>query len=160
MDKHISYYRSPVGTLEISMIGDKVDRITFCEDQQDIDPPATKEMRSLFMELDAYLDGSLPAFKTPITLDGTEFEQSVLHALTTIPYGQTRSYKDIAKQIGNIQSVRAVGRANGANRIPILIPCHRVIGEDGSLTGFAGGLEKKSWLLTHEGALAKQLSAF
>ena len=160
MDKHISYYRSPVGTLEISMIGDKVDRIAFCEDQQDIDPPATMEMRSLFMELDAYFDGSLTTFKTPINLDGTEFERSVLHALMTIPYGQTRSYKDIAKQIGNIQSVRAVGRANGANRIPILIPCHRVIGEDGSLTGFAGGLEKKSWLLTHEGALAKQLSAF
>jgi methylated-DNA-[protein]-cysteine S-methyltransferase len=88
---------------------------------------------------------------------GTPFQQSVWRALLTIPYGVTWSYKDIAEKIGNPKAVRAVGLANGQNPIPVIIPCHRVIGSNGALTGFGGGLPTKEWLLIHEGALTSSL---
>jgi methylated-DNA-[protein]-cysteine S-methyltransferase len=86
---------------------------------------------------------------------GTAFQRKVWHALTTIPVGETRSYGQLAAQIGAPSAVRAVGLANGANPIGVVIPCHRVIGADGSLTGFGGGLPRKRWLLKHEGAAFK-----
>jgi methylated-DNA-[protein]-cysteine S-methyltransferase len=88
---------------------------------------------------------------------GTDFQRTVWGALRTIPVGQTRSYQDIASMIGNPKAVRAVGLANGANPIGIVVPCHRVIGANGALTGYGGGMARKQWLLTHEGALAKPL---
>jgi methylated-DNA-[protein]-cysteine S-methyltransferase len=84
-------------------------------------------------------------------MEGTEFQQRVWRELTKIPFGETRSYGQLAKRIGNPNGSRAVGLANGRNPIAIIVPCHRVIGADGSLTGFGGGLDRKEWLLTHEG---------
>jgi methylated-DNA-[protein]-cysteine S-methyltransferase len=105
-----------------------------------------------------YFDGHLHALDGLTTkVGGTNFQQSVWKALRDIPVGQTRSYLDIAKAIGNPKGVRAVGLANGANPIGIVVPCHRVIGANGSLTGYGGGMERKQWLLKHEGALAQQL---
>lgn len=101
----------------------------------------------------AYFEGSLQHFDLPTRPKGTTFQQQVWYALASIPYGQTISYRDLANKLGDAGKVRAVGRANGANPLPIVLPCHRVIGADGSLTGYAGGIERKRWLLRHEGAL-------
>jgi methylated-DNA-[protein]-cysteine S-methyltransferase len=100
-----------------------------------------------------YFAGDAQALKAvPWTTGGTEFQRAVWQALTTIPVGETWSYAQLAAAIGKPKAVRAVGLANGANPVPIVIPCHRVIGANGSLTGFGGGLDRKRWLLRHEGA--------
>lgn len=110
-------------------------------------------------ELDAYFDGKLRAFSVPCDFRGTEFQKGVWSALQDIPFGEVVSYAQIADRVGRPKAVRAVGAANGQNPIPIVIPCHRVIGSDGSLTGFGGGIERKRWLLEHEGALTRRIVA-
>jgi methylated-DNA-[protein]-cysteine S-methyltransferase len=102
-------------------------------------------------QLEEYFLGKRRDFDLPMCLAGTEFQRRVWGHLTDIRYGETMSYGDLAKRIGNPNASRAVGLANGRNPIPILVPCHRVIGADGSLTGYGGGLERKRWLLAHEG---------
>src|SRR5690242_5312445 len=105
-------------------------------------------------QLDAYFDGELETFDLPLELDGTEFQRQCWLALATIPIGQTVSYGEQARRLGlGPDAARAVGAANGRNPVPIVLPCHRVIGADGSLTGFGGGLHVKRFLLEHEGAL-------
>lgn len=99
----------------------------------------------------AYFDGELDAIEgLPVVFDGTEFQRRVWGALREIPCGETCSYGELARRIGNPKAVRAVGLANGANPIGVVVPCHRVIGADGSLTGYGGGVERKSWLIEHE----------
>jgi methylated-DNA-[protein]-cysteine S-methyltransferase len=105
-------------------------------------------------QLEAYFDGELVTFDLPLELLGTEFNRRCWLALATIPYGQTVSYGEQARRLGlGADAARAVGAANGRNPLPIVLPCHRVIGADGSLTGFGGGLDVKRFLLEHEGAL-------
>lgn len=101
-------------------------------------------------ELAAYFEGRLAEFTVALAPQGTPFQQGCWRALCDLPYGSTASYRDVAVAVGNPAAVRAVGAANGRNPIPIIIPCHRVIGSDGSLTGFGGGLDTKRWLLAHE----------
>ena len=108
-------------------------------------------------ELGAYFSGESMAFTIRVDLHGTDFQRRVWRALRTIPAGETRSYAAVARAIGSPDAVRAVGMANGANRIAIVVPCHRVIGSDGKLTGYGGGIERKRWLLEHEGALTSDL---
>jgi methylated-DNA-[protein]-cysteine S-methyltransferase len=102
-------------------------------------------------QLKEYFAGKRRDFDLPLSMEGTEFQQSVWRELTKIPFGETRSYGQLAKRLNNPNGSRAVGLANGRNPIAIIVPCHRVIGADGSLTGFGGGIERKEWLLTHEG---------
>lgn len=102
-------------------------------------------------ELARYFANEINKFSVPIAAKGTDFQKSVWHQLTRIDFGETRSYQDIANAIGNPKAVRAVGLANGKNPISIIVPCHRVIGKDGKLTGYAGGVDRKQWLLKHEG---------
>jgi methylated-DNA-[protein]-cysteine S-methyltransferase len=105
-------------------------------------------------QLEAYFDGELVTFDLPLELHGTEFQRRCWLALASIPYGQTVSYGEQARRLGlGNDAARAVGAANGRNPLPIVLPCHRVIGADGSLTGFGGGLQVKRFLLEHEGAL-------
>jgi len=106
-------------------------------------------------ELTSYFAGTLTRFTVPLDFQGTEFQKSVWAALLTIPFGETRSYGEIARQIGRPTASRAVGAANGRNPISIIAPCHRVIGSNGALTGFAGGLEAKAFLLAIEGQAAR-----
>ena len=107
-------------------------------------------------QLGAYFDGGLVAFELPLELNGSEFNRRCWLALASIPYGQTVSYGEQARRLGlGHDAARAVGAANGRNPLPIVLPCHRVIGADGSLTGFGGGLEVKRFLLEHEGALLR-----
>lgn len=101
-------------------------------------------------QLDEYFAGNRIKFELPLGAVGTTVQKSVWRALSEIPYGETRTYGEIARTIGNPKASRAVGAANGRNPISIIVPCHRVIGSDGSLTGFGGGLERKQWLLAHE----------
>jgi methylated-DNA-[protein]-cysteine S-methyltransferase len=114
-------------------------------------------LRETRKQLTAYFAGKLRTFDLPLAPNGTEFQRKVWTALTKIPYGTTTSYAAIARSIQSAAAIRAVGAANGRNPIPIIVPCHRVIGSDGSLTGFGGGLDRKRWLLHHEGALEGDL---
>ncbi|GJM12583.1 MAG: methylated-DNA--protein-cysteine methyltransferase [Pseudohongiella sp.] len=115
--------------------------------------------RTACSQLDAYFSGELREFDLPLKPQGTDFQESVWHALTRIPYGDTWSYGQLAEHIGKPKASRAVGSANGVNPIPIIIPCHRVIGSSGKLTGFGGGVETKQFLLDLEsGQTAPQLN--
>jgi methylated-DNA-[protein]-cysteine S-methyltransferase len=105
-------------------------------------------------QLKAYFSGELIRFTVPIAPEGTDFQRRVWGLLTEIPYGETISYAELANRMGDSRSVRAVGAANGRNPLAIVVPCHRVIGSDGSLIGFGGGLDRKKWLLIHERSVA------
>ena len=113
--------------------------------------PENKFLKQTETQLKAYFEGKLKKFTVPLDFKGTDFQKSVWAALLTIPFGETRSYGEIARQIGRPDASRAVGAANGRNPISIITPCHRVLGSNGRLTGFAGGLEAKDHLLQHEG---------
>jgi methylated-DNA-[protein]-cysteine S-methyltransferase len=109
-----------------------------------------REFVQVIKELNEYFDGTRQKFDVKLAPAGTDFQRSVWLALLSVPYAETSSYGQIAETIGKPKASRAVGAANGANPIPIIVPCHRVIGSSGNLTGFGGGLETKSWLLAHE----------
>ena len=112
-----------------------------------------RHLELLGHELARYFAGTLTAFTVPLELPGTPFQQSVWHALVDISFGSTRAYAQVARKVGTPGGSQAVGRANGQNRVAIVVPCHRVIGSTGKLTGYAGGMERKKWLLQHEGAV-------
>lgn len=107
-------------------------------------------LEGLREQLAGYFDGERRVFDLPLHPKGTPFQERVWKALLEIPYGEVRSYIDLARAVGNPKAVRAVGGANGSNPISIIVPCHRVIGADGSIVGYGGGLERKEWLLAHE----------
>lgn len=111
---------------------------------------SAQKLAQVRRQLDAYFAGERQTFDLPLNLQGTDFQRAVWQALTTIPYAHTTSYGELSRQIQKPTASRAVGAANGRNPIPIIIPCHRVIGSNGTLTGFAGGLAAKHWLLSHE----------
>lgn len=111
---------------------------------------STPLLKEAIRQMDAYFRHALIEFDLPVRTVGTEFQMKVWQALQTIPYGETCSYRDIARIIGNIKAVRAVGGANNKNPVAIIIPCHRVIGKNGKLVGYGGGLDKKAWLLAFE----------
>ena len=111
-------------------------------------------------QLDAYFAGDLQEFDLPLALQGTDFQRRVWEELARIPFAETISYKELALRLGDLKLVRAVGLANGRNPVSIVIPCHRVIGADGTLVGYGGGLDRKRWLLDHEAAASGQRLAY
>jgi methylated-DNA-[protein]-cysteine S-methyltransferase len=147
---------SPIGRLRLVSDGEHLVRIEF-ENQYSADEAANESsdpvLEASARQLKEYFAGKRRKFDLPLAAAGTDFQRSVWAALAAIPYGELRSYRDIAHSIANPKAVRAVGAANGRNPLPIVVPCHRVIGADGSLTGFAGGLKAKTCLLELEGAL-------
>lgn len=149
------YLASPVGRLRLVSSGTELLRIEFegreirAAGQHEASDPVLADCAT---QLNEYFRGARRDFRLPLGAGGTDFQQRVWRALGAIPYGQMRSYRDIARAIGNPSAVRAVGAANGRNPLPIVVPCHRVIGSDGRLTGFAGGLGTKEVLLRLEGA--------
>ena len=150
---------SPVGELLLVGDGEALHRIGFPSGRGVIEPdPSWRVAEAPFAEakrqLGAYFGGELRAFDLPLRLGGTDFQVKVWSALATIPFGETRTYGALAAAIGAPSASRAVGAANGRNPLPIVLPCHRVIGADGSLTGFGGGLETKRRLLDGEAAAA------
>ncbi|WP_280540521.1 methylated-DNA--[protein]-cysteine S-methyltransferase [Chromohalobacter sp. 11-W] len=140
---------SPLGMLRILASEHGIREIAFVDSAETpaAPSPLTKTCRE---QLSAYLKGELRDFDVPLDPQGTPFQQRVWQALARIPFGETRSYAEIARDIDNLKAVRAVGAANGRNPLPIVVPCHRVIGRDGTLTGYAGGIERKAWLLELE----------
>ncbi len=146
------YIESPIGKLRLVSDGLALLSIEFegahgsegLEQSDDI-------LQQTAQQLAEYFSGRRRQFSLPLAAAGTAFQQQVWSALRQIPFGELRSYRDIATEIGNNKAVRAVGAANGRNPIPIVVPCHRVIGSNGNLTGFAGGLDAKRALLEHEG---------
>ncbi len=153
-----TYYKSPIGNLRIISNECDIIKIEFTDDffKLKIIPV---QIQKCINQLDEYFKGERKEFSVGINPEGTEFQGKVWNLLIKIPYGKTISYLELSKQFGNEKAIRAIASANGKNPIPIIIPCHRVIGNDGSLTGYAGGLLKKQWLLEHEGAI-KQKSMF
>lgn len=154
---------SPVGTLTLVASGAKLAAILWEDDlptRVRLGSMTADEDHAVLLEterqLKEYFAGSRKVFDIPLDFAGTDFQKQVWQALLTIPFGETRSYRDIAEQIGNVKAVRAVGAANGRNPISIIAPCHRVIGASGDLTGFAGGLKAKEMLLLLEGHELKQ----
>ena len=154
---YFTFYESPIQSLRLvsdgrSLIGlymmsEKhylIPQSDWLEDES-VEPfPETKQ------QLTTYFAGRLTKFDLPLQMQGTIFEQRVWEALKTIPYGKTISYGELAKQTGKPNASRAVGLANGRNPVSIIVPCHRVIGANGKLTGYGGGIERKQWLLKHE----------
>ena len=146
---------SPVGPLLLAGDGDALSAIGFSSGKgaRGADPSWKRDDTAFaepIRQLGEYFDGARRTFDLDLAPSGTAFQRQVLDALLTIPYGETRSYADVARQVGRPAAVRAVGAANGRNPLPIVIPCHRVIGRDGSLTGFGGGLDAKRFLLELE----------
>ncbi|MFQ5676392.1 MAG: methylated-DNA--[protein]-cysteine S-methyltransferase [bacterium] len=150
---HIAYYKSPIGILRIGGSEDGVHELEFTELQSSPDTEVHPCLRECFEQLEEYFANGRREFSLQLQPKGTDFQQLVWRQLQKIPFGRTASYLDIAMAIGNRKAIRAVGAAIGQNRIPIIIPCHRVIGSDGSLIGFGGGIWRKEWLLKHEKAV-------
>lgn len=167
-DRLYTFAPSPLGPLLLSGDGTVLHGLSFPEGHKSYGPaPSWTEAPSAFVEvrrqLDAYFGGELTVFDLPLVLEGTAFQRQVWQLLAAIPFGKTRSYGDLARDLGNPGSSRAVGLANGNNPIPIILPCHRVIGSNGALTGFGGGLPAKRFLLRLEGIAVgndDQLSLF
>lgn len=146
-----SYLETPIGILRILSNGKAIIEIKFVDTEGPEDPDIHTE--SAITQLKEYFDGTRNAFQLEIKPDGTEFEHQVWDELKNISMGTTISYGNLAYKLGNKKMAQAVGSANGKNPIAIVIPCHRVTGSDNSLTGYAGGLQRKEWLLKHEGTL-------
>ncbi|MEK3952312.1 methylated-DNA--[protein]-cysteine S-methyltransferase [Psychrobacillus sp. FSL K6-1464] len=152
-------YKSPIGIVEIVGTEEVVSSIMFIEGDEvsnTVNSETPQVLVDCSIQLDEYFKGERHVFSFPYNFEGTEFQKKVWNALTTIPYAETGSYKDIATAINNEKAVRAVGTANGKNRLSIIIPCHRIIGSNGRLTGYAGGLWRKEWLLQHERSFKRE----
>lgn len=148
--EYTAYYNSPIGCLKINTIQHAVTAITFCENGNENSEIQPAILSKCITQLDEYFEGSRKDFDLTILPEGTEFQKNVWRLIQQIPYGKTTSYLDLAIKSGSAKNTRAVGMANGKNPLPIIIPCHRVIGSNGKLTGYAGGVERKRWLLLHE----------
>lgn len=143
-------YDSPVGKITLVEKGGKLTGLYFTETDIKSEQKETVLIKETFRQLELYFQGKLKVFELPLEPEGTEFRKSVWRELQKISYGETVTYGDIASRIGNPKAVRAVGGANHNNPISIIIPCHRVIGADGSLTGYGGGLANKTFLIALE----------
>lgn len=151
--------KTPLGNTEIQGDENGISKINVMDEEVAISIEIPKELKTAVLELHDYFSGKRTTFTFPINPSGTEFQKKVWQELLKIPFGKTCSYLDLSKKLGDVKAIRAVASANGKNPLWIVVPCHRVIGTDGSLTGYAGGLWRKKWLLQHENPV-KQKSLF
>lgn len=148
-----SIMKSPLGDLQITTCNQSLISLHFL-DSQDASPKISGYGSLVIDQLQAYFQGERQQFDLDLKPNGTDFQRRIWDLLGKIQYGKTISYLELAKQYGDIKAIRAIGTTNGKNPIAIIIPCHRVIGSNGSLTGYAGGLDRKRWLLDHEARLS------
>lgn len=151
-DVTFAYWESPVGLMEIGCSAVGLAGLNFVEGP-DHPQSVTPLLKRVVEQIAAYFAGELTIFDLPLDLRGTDFQRRVWTQLLTVPFGQTATYLDIALALRNPQAVRAVGAANGQNPVSVVVPCHRIIGSNGKLIGYGGGLWRKEWLLRHEGTL-------
>jgi len=150
---YTAFVPSPVGYAQIKANEESIVSILFTENLEHESSHPPKVLKDCVKQVTEYFNGKRKEFTVPLEQQGTLFQQKVWKELCQIPAGKTISYLQLAKKIGNAKSIRAVGTANGRNNICVIVPCHRVIGSDGSLTGYGGGLWRKQWLLEHEAKL-------
>jgi methylated-DNA-[protein]-cysteine S-methyltransferase len=147
-----AYHDSPLGLVEVAGTPDAITALCFVEARR-ADVTSNEVVDAAVEQVAAYFAGTLRAFDLPLALNGTAFQRAVWAWLRVIPSGQTVTYRAVAEAIGHPRAIRAVGAAVGRNPVSIIVPCHRVVGSDGNLTGYGGGLWRKEWLLRHEGAV-------
>ncbi len=156
----ITYYKTPIGIAEIT--GDKngIQSVSVLDESEvsaaKLSTKTPKVLESCVTQLEEYFNGERASFNLTVNPKGTAFQKKVWKSLLNIEYGKTRSYLEQSKALGDVKAIRAVAAANGKNPLWIVIPCHRVIGSDGSLTGYAGGIWRKKWLLNHENPVKQQ----
>ncbi|MDX1829552.1 MAG: methylated-DNA--[protein]-cysteine S-methyltransferase [Lutibacter sp.] len=150
-----AYYKTPIGTAKI--VGNEfgISSITVLDEEIET-TEIPLPLKKCVQQLEEYFNGNRTVFDLKLNPQGTDFQKKVWNELLNIPYGKTRTYLEQTKKLGDIKAIRAVASANGKNPIWIIIPCHRVIGSDGSLTGYAGGIWRKKWLLEHENPVKQQ----
>lgn len=148
--------KSPLGYTRITGDINGVASISILNSEESITEVIPVELEDCVYQLNEYFEGKRTQFNLKLSPQGTEFQQRVWKGLETIPYGKSCSYLQLSKQLGDVKAIRAVANANGKNPLWIVVPCHRVIGSDGSLTGYAGGLHRKKWLLEHESPYKQQ----
>lgn len=151
-----TYYKTPIGTAKI--VGDEngIQSISVLDEDIETSIEIPTCFKDCILQLDEYFTGTRTEFDLKLNPKGTEFQQRVWKELLNIPFNKTRTYLEQTKTLGDVKAIRAVASANGKNPIWIVIPCHRVIGSDGSLTGYAGGIWRKKWLLNHENPVKQQ----
>ena len=148
--------KSPLGYTKIVGDEDGITQVTVLNSEEKVTDIIPTELEDCVIQLQEYFEGTRQQFDLNLNPQGTDFQKSIWKLLEQIPYGKTISYLDLAKQVGDVKAIRAVANANGKNPLWIIVPCHRVIGSDGSLTGYAGGLHRKQWLLEHESPYKQQ----
>lgn len=150
---------TPLGVAEICGDANGISAVTVMNDDQEISEQIPESLKICAKQLEEYFNEERTEFELKLNPKGTHFQKKVWQQLMTIPFGKSISYLELSKQLGDVKAIRAVASANGKNPLWIIVPCHRVIGSDGSLVGYAGGLGRKKWLLNHE-SVAKQQSLF
>ena len=149
MQSGVGYYNSPIGLIKICCNSHGITELDFVS-SKDIADKQDSLITKCISQLGEYFKGKRKEFDLPVVLNGTAFQNKVWEKLTTVKYGETASYKELAILAGNEKACRAVGMANNKNPVALIVPCHRIIGSNGSLTGYAGGIDKKQWFLEHE----------
>lgn len=154
--KQTAYYKTPIGIAKI--IGDEngICAVTVLDETIEIIEETPSCLKDCVQQLDEYFKGNRTTFNLKLNPKGTDFQQKVWNELLQVPYGKTRTYLEQTKKLGDVKAIRAVASANGKNPLWIIIPCHRIIGSNGSLTGYAGGIWRKKWLLEHENPSSQQ----
>jgi len=156
METYTCTLETPIGALQIAGTEAGISAITFLDDPAPASESIPPDLAECARQLEEYFAGTRKEFTFELLPQGTPFERRVWAHLLDIPFGETRTYMQIAEALGDPKSIRAVGRANGRNPIAIVVPCHRVIGSNGDLVGYGGGLWRKEWLLSHEGRPVQQ----
>jgi len=162
MEIQTAYYNSPIGTIEIKGNDDGIKSILFTEEEKEATKIIHESLKEVIYQLDEYFTGIRKEFGIKLNPEGTAFQKRVWKELLTSPFGKKNSYLHLAKLLGDENTNRAIGNATSKNPIAIIIPCHRVIGSNGKLTGYAGGIWRKEWLLKHEKSvvIGKQTELF
>lgn len=160
LETEITYHKTPIGIAKI--VGDKngIQSVSVLNEdaisEKLLNTKTPESLQACVVQLEEYFNGKRESFNLTVNPKGTAFQKKVWKALLKIPYGKTKSYLEQSKILGDVKAIRAVASANGKNPLWIVIPCHRVIGSDGSLTGYAGGIWRKKWLLAHENPVKQQ----
>ncbi len=150
----IAHYRSPIGIIKVEETDAQISSVIFLEEEVVLIQPETELLKLTIQQLHEYFAGKRSTFDFSFHQPGTAFQQQIWAELNKVDFGKTQSYLQLSQQFGNPLAIRAIAAANGKNKLWIVVPCHRIIGTNGDLTGYAGGLWRKKWLLQHEAVIA------